>query len=737
MSRLLSRALAALVALASCAGPAARTPPPAGPGPRARVPEAPPGAHSPSAASVSGGRSLPPDHLSAVDRCSVCHAELFAQWSGSAHRFSSLDNPFYLPAFRAVAAARGAPSTRWCGGCHDPALLFGGDLDGRPIDRAHERARQGVGCLLCHSIERIHDRTGNGNYVVSPEPVPFPARENPPQDEVRRHRERLSRPLLAQGDFCGACHKVGIPEAVSQHHWQRGQNDFDAWDQSAYAGNDLERHDPDAPRRTCQDCHMPLVPAPRGDAAATDGMVRSHRFAGGHTALAAWTADPEAALAARQALEGAVRLDLFSAPTDPSRPSGPLETVPWEPGPRRTFDVVLVNERVGHRFPGGTADVADTWLEVTVTDARGALVAQSGALQPQDPGAPSDEAHRLEVRPIDADGRPALLRDPHRYRAVAYDTTLPPRASRVVRYAWEAPEALALPVTVRVRLLHRRLANPYWAYACAQAPGEQGRPCPPPVVTVVASWQAVAGGGEAPREVPPWRRYYDHGRALGEASLQERVGEALPSLVEAARLAPDRAEPRVELARVALRQGRTADLERYLSEARTLAPGSPVVPFLRALSAADTWRWAGVLEPARSAHRLRPGNVRVLEYLANGLGLAGRHREALELVQRGLGMDPERAQLQHLQALELTALGAPSEALRARAAWERHRVFDDVPGLRARCKRQDPGCARESLPVHVHALTATISPSGVVSGAGGPHNPAPEVRDGHLGVVGQ
>ncbi len=684
---------------------------------RATLPAAPATDYAPSAASVRDHGQLPGDALSAIDRCSVCHADIFAQWSLSAHRFSSLDNPFYLPAFRASREARGPAVTRWCGGCHDPALLFAGDLDQAEVDRRHERAAVGVGCLLCHSIERVHDRTGNGNYVVSPDGVTYPPREGTDREAVAQHRARLMRPLLRTAEFCASCHKVGITEAVNGARWLRGQNEFDLWDQSAYAGHDVERHDPDVERRTCQGCHMPLERATLGDRAAHDGMVRSHRFAGGHTALAAWVNSPEMLAAEQRALVGAVRLDVLRAPVTEgshAQRAEPLEARALTAGEAVAFDVVMVNEAVGHRYPSGTADVADTWIEVVVSNARGP-VAQSGLLTPSDPGPLRDDAHRLELRPVDDHGAPALLRDPHRYRAVAYDTTLPPRAARAVRYTWRVPSgaAFAGPYTVTARLLHRRLANPYVSAACRSAVADQGRACPGEwPVTVVAAVSATPGVDGAIRHEPAlpaaltaaWRRWYDHGRALVEWNVQERVDQSLGSLERAIAEAPERAEPYVERARLSIREGRTDEAHRWLDEAARRAPGAAVVPYLRGVAGSDVWRWAETVAPLGEAYRVAPGNVRLAEMYANSLGIAGRHREALAVITAGLGIDPERAQLLNLEALELDALGAHDEAARARAAWDRHRTPDALPGLRSRCKRDVPNCARETEPLHAHAL---------------------------------
>lgn len=682
------------------------------------VPSPPATDYAPSAASVRDHGTLPGDALSAIDRCSVCHADIFAQWSQSAHRFSSLDNPFYFPAFRAAREARGTAAGRWCGACHDPALLFAGDLDQATVDRTHERAAIGVGCLLCHSIERIHDRTGNGNYVVSPDPVTYPPREREDRDAVARHRARLTRPLLRTAEFCASCHKVGITENINGAGWLRGQNEFDPWEQSAYAGNDVERHDPDVERRVCQDCHMPREAAPLGDRSARNGTVRSHRFAGGHTALAAWVGSAEMLSAEQRALEGAVRLDLFRAPTvQGSRVTDgePVEARALTPGESLALDVVMVNERVGHRFPSGTADVADTWVELVVRNARGVVVAQSGAVTASDPGPLRDDAHRLELRPVDDQGAPALMRDPHRYRAVAYDTTIPPRASRVVRYTWRVPSgaAFAGPYTVTARLLHRRLGNPFVGSVCRTAVADQGHACPDRwPVTVVSSVAATPGVATSLQRTPalsaalsaPWRRWYDHGRALVEWNLQERVDQGLHSLEQSISLAPDRAEPYVERARLSIREGRTDDAYRWLDEAERRAPGAPSIPYLRGVAGSDVWRWAETVAPLGAAYRAAPGNVRLAEMYANSLGIAGRHREALTVITAGLAIDPERAQLLNLEALELDALGAHDQAAVARAAWDRFRIPDALPGLRARCKRNFASCARETIPLHEHAL---------------------------------
>jgi hypothetical protein len=678
--------------------------------PRARAPFTAPladrtlFAYAPSNAQTVDRRALPQDTFTALDQCSVCHAAVFDQWNRSVHRFSSMDNAIYAPAFEVTRRDRFIAGTRFCAGCHDPALLFGGDVDGQRIARTHERASLGVGCVLCHSVERLHDRTGNGGYVLSRAPIAdtIPERrEDGTFDGVAAHRARAINDTVRSAELCGTCHKVALVEAVTRGPWLRGQDEFTPWSQSAYAGNDPNRYDPEVERRTCIDCHMPREQSALSDVSARQGRVRSHRFLGGHTAMAALNNDPDMLARQRAMLEGAVRIDVFVAPSVTAErvEPGPVEERTLAPGAQATLDVVLVNERVGHSFPGGTADVADVWVELTVRDARDRVVLQSGVAGRD--GSADEDAHRLRTVPLDDAATPALMRDPHRYRAQAYDSTLPVRAARVVRFAGEIPANAAAPLRVSARLLHRRIADPYWSFLCRERERAGEPRCPERPTTVVARYDHGP-----PSATPRWRRFYDHGRALGEAQVQERVGEAIPSLEIARNLHGTHAGPWAELARVAIRQSRTSDAWTLLDRAAQIDPRSPVPDYLRAMASAEVWRFDDTIAPLLRVRAALPRYPRAIEMLANAIGLAGRHEQALGLLFEGMRIDPERPMQLNLLAIELDALGAQQESARAREAYERHRFHDGVPALRSRCKREIPNCQRESEPVHTHPLRA-------------------------------
>ena len=107
--------------------------------------------------------------LAANEYCKQCHPDSFHQWERSAHRFSSFNNPFYRKSVELMADQVGRERTKWCSGCHDPVVLFTGQM-GAATQAAFSydswEAQQGLTCMSCHSIAEIKDASGNGAYVI-------------------------------------------------------------------------------------------------------------------------------------------------------------------------------------------------------------------------------------------------------------------------------------------------------------------------------------------------------------------------------------------------------------------------------------------------------------------------------------------------------------------------------------------------------------------------------------------
>ncbi len=649
-------------------------------------------------------------------QCASCHADVVAQWDPSAHHGSSFSNRFYAASVDLTRKHRGNKTSRWCAGCHDPSLLLAGataatidPLVDKDDVKTHPRAGDGIGCLVCHSITE-GARTGGGGYLLRYTGL-FKEPDAKDPKSVAAHKAAMKTKTTESPELCGSCHKVSLHADVNGKRWLRGQNDFDGWEQGPYGFGGAKTaglvYAPEVEAKRCQDCHMPYETAKKGDLAGklVDGekKLRSHRFLAANTALATFAHDADTLALQQAALRDVVRVDVFAVRRGLAY--APVETAKLVPGEHVAFDVVVENTKVGHSFPTGTADSNQIWLEVEVRDAKGKLLGKSGALDADKEL--GNEAHTFGVLQLDATGKPALFRDAHRFVAAGFDTTIPPKDARVVRYALDVPLDVAQPVSVRARVLYRKFTAAYTKAACASmaASAPPMKSCPDLPVTEVAVDAVVLGQSPVAAQKPDaFARHLAYGRGLLSA-LQEDVGDAAGPLAKVVALAPSKAHGFIDLAHMYIRQGRTADADRMLDTAEKLDPATPVVPFLRGMSRYQVYKLGDAVEPLRVVFARSPHVVHGAELLGEALELRGDDLGALLVLQQALRVDSESAQLQHLQALAYDRLGMKADAELARAAYLKYRRDDDTPRLRAICRDTVPGCAREATPLHSHELS--------------------------------
>jgi predicted Zn-dependent protease len=169
----------------------------------------------------------------------------------------------------------------------------------------------------------------------------------------------------------------------------------------------------------------------------------------------------------------------------------------------------------------------------------------------------------------------------------------------------------------------------------------------------------------------------------------------------------------VQLAWVASRQNRVADVLAYVREARTelaraATAGTPVAdpPVLDAV-VADAYvranRWAEAVAPAKSCTERAPSNATAWALYARVLVATGDHAAALGACARGLDLAPRDPDRLRAQATALAALHDP-RAEAAQAAYVRFRTPDDAATLRIRCATQSARCSRDRNPVHTLEL---------------------------------
>jgi hypothetical protein len=384
--------------------------------------------------------------LAKTDDCGDCHSDIASQWMHSAHAYASFDNPWYRASIDQFRQFRSNQDSRFCAGCHDPLLLIAGLID-REVEPDNELAYAGITCLVCHSIGSTRP-DGNASYTLTDAPVLIPDPASP--EEIEAHRARLTLQPLRTPDLCGSCHRSFSGRAIGNENHLPGIDDVGDWASSAFAGA-VQDQLASVEERSCQSCHMGSEPASDAEmAGALDGKVSSHRWAASHTAMAGQLPDAAHVRQARDALEGAVIVDIGDVRAGERRYVLPEESR-MRGGELLSFDVLLQNEDAGHRFLGGVRDLHDVWVEVEVRDAAGNLL---GVSRSSDDG--NEDVFVLRATVLDGTADQEILHQVHRFSSPAFDRTLPAHDAQAVRYSMILPLRLDLPLRIDSKLLHRK-----------------------------------------------------------------------------------------------------------------------------------------------------------------------------------------------------------------------------------------------------------------------------------------
>src|SRR5437763_1006361 len=286
--------------------------------------DGPQGDFFPSSAQVYGRQKIPSKFFMESQSCERCHADIYKQWQSSAHHFSSFNNQWYRKSIEYMQDRVGTKPSKWCGGCHDPAVLYSGLMD-TPIKQIVHRpeSQAGLGCMMCHSIANVKSTMGQGDfYLEYPKLHELAASNNPfvrtmhdflVQLNPEPHRRVFLKPFMRDQtpEFCSSCHKVHLDVPVNQYRWIRGFNEYDNWQASGVSGQGARSFYYPAKPAQCADCHMPLMQSK--DMGNIAGFVHSHRFPGANTALP--TANEDAAqlkLTEGFLKIGALTVDIFA-----------------------------------------------------------------------------------------------------------------------------------------------------------------------------------------------------------------------------------------------------------------------------------------------------------------------------------------------------------------------------------------------------------------------------------------
>ena len=708
----------------------------------------------PASVETETGALIPTDFFLTSETCATsgCHPDIYRQWNESAHHFSSFNNQWYRKSIIYMQEVNGIQPSKWCGGCHDPAILLNGVMD-RPIrENLHTPAAQaGLACTACHSIEKVKDTMGNSGYVIKYPPLhDIAASDNPVIRNLHNylirldpepHKKSFLKPFHRENtaEFCSTCHKVHLDEPVNNFRWIRGFDDYDQWQKSGVSHQGaLSFYYPETAKK-CVDCHMPLVDST--DAANINGKVHNHRFPAANTALPFVNQHPEQLKAVTEFLQDeVVTLDLFADGTPIPRDG--TEVVRGE---NTRVDVVVRTRGVGHRFPAGTIDAFDIWLEVKATDENGKIVFWNGRIAAPNGNGPVDpSAHFYRAYMLDAHGNLINKRNAWATRTVLYSNTIPPGAADTARYRLEIPVDCGNLLTVEAKLNYRKFNwwHTQWAYAGVRDPEDTDfqidkgyddgkwvwtgdtsdvagkiKAIPNLPTIVMASTKTTlkvsVGGNSDSRPVDPQpksentrERWNDYGIGL---LLQGDLKAAETAFLKVTEIEPAYLDGWVNVARARIAegdmQGAEAMLEKAFEIQRTLPPENPhraKVHYFYALIQEAYGNYDTAIEHLRHAASQFPRDTRVRNKLGRMYFLKRNYETALTEFQKTLTVDPEDLDAHYNMMRCYRALKNPSLAAKSQKLYLRFKADESVDAITGIPRRADADVNRERQRIHEH-----------------------------------
>jgi hypothetical protein len=317
-----------------------------------------------------------------ADACESCHASIVAEWRQSMHAHA-MTSPVMIAQTnqvlrRVLQGARAPDPQEICVNCHGP---LGAVLTEQaslplvsPLGKLGEPGllNEGVSCAVCHQwqgkshpgqagLARFADGLEAGRVYYGPIADPVPN---------AFHRSERSALFREPSLLCQNCHSV-VYDRDRDGRIVKGvdlvlQTLYDEWQDYAKAGG-----------ASCVACHMPVVARTRAadsasipfeqDFEAPDRAVHDHSFVGVDYPLELTQAEDKLHSRRLDLLRGAGVVGLVPGSTELE--SGEL-----------SFRIEVANTGTGHNLPGGFAFVRQMWLEVTLKDAFGNVLASSGRI---------------------------------------------------------------------------------------------------------------------------------------------------------------------------------------------------------------------------------------------------------------------------------------------------------------------------------------------------------------------
>jgi tetratricopeptide (TPR) repeat protein len=661
----------------------------------------------PGNAAAEGNEFLPASAFPDAAYCGHCHQEAYHEWRQSLHA-NAFRAPFYRTSVNILIRKKGIEFARHCDSCHNPVGVLAGALNtGSTLDRSFDR--DGLTCMTCHSIQSVDTKLGNGSFVMGVPAVMVDEQGNRipgivPDAEIMAHRDRhvraVMRDIMHTPEFCSACHKANLPPQLNSYKWIRAFTAYDEWQNSKFSQrNPLTFYSADF--TSCQGCHMKREAISLPDYGAKPGILASHRWPAGNTAVPFYYGFDEQLNKTIEFLKSGnyINVDLFALKTDTAGPMvAPLGSSPFTIKPNQTVVayVVVQNKNIGHSLIPEVRDLYEAWLQFTVKDASGAKVYDSGYLKPD--GMLDEGAHSFTNRPVDLTGSFVDNHKVFTIHSMAYDNTVQAGRSALVRYQFHIPDGARSPLTITARVNYRHLRQSYLNNVF-------GNDHPAYPVVELASTSRTVNIGEnlatAPlaTDNPEWMRCNNAG--IGYLD-QLQYEEALQAFAQVIRLRPDYKDGYVNLGITYIEWEKYAEARAPLEKALMLHPDDARALYYLALverrqrhseeEVADLKKVVAQYPYSRDARR------------ELGISYYQQHRgdEAMEQFKALQAIDPDDLAAHYNLAILYRRMGLKQQAAQEASLYAIKRIDPEAPTYSLDYLRKHPEISTESVPWHIH-----------------------------------
>jgi tetratricopeptide (TPR) repeat protein len=403
------------------------------------------------------------------------------------------------------------------------------------------------------------------------------------------------------------------------------------------------------------------------------------------------------------------------------------------PGSTARVDVVVRTRKIGHFFPAGTVDAFDVWLELQAKDASGRVIFWSGRVEDSGRGPVEPGAHFYKSYQLDGAGNPINKRNAWQSRSVLYVRLIPPGAADVAHYRVRVPKDAQGPLAFTAKLNYRKFSWYYthFAYAGNPKPGQdpallnatqnsleysfdrgnipadvsgeiKDRVPELPIVTL-AEAKAQVGLGETSWtpvvEKRDRERWNDWGIGL---LLQGDLKGAEYAFRKTTEAEPEYADGWLNVARALVQEGENDAAKPYVERALALNPKLGRIYFFKALTQKTDGDYDGALASLRTAGSMYPRDRVVLNQEARILFLKRRYAEALKVLERVCGVDPEDLQMHYTMMLCYRGLGDNEKAAHEEQLFRRFKAEESAQSITAIRRRVSPEDNNERQQIHDH-----------------------------------